>query len=181
MEVLIVLNGGGFHRTGRLDEVTRNSLFLALELWRESKPDYIILTGGHLFGDKRFSSVMKSFLVKRGTPEQVILEERIPSLDTIQNIEGVLPILKELSPSRLGLIANTKRHLSRANWILLHALQREGINFQVLSLMASSPDGARSSLWEKISQLLCAVDPLGRTWLYRFLRWLMYKVQGIRC
>lgn len=194
-EVLVVLNNGGlFHNTGELDENTIRNLNTALAYWKANMLDPIdhpylfrsdkgssrlIITGGHSFEGRLMSSAMKEYLVARDIPQDYILEERKPSRDTFENIEGILPILHELEPRKITLIT-TGIHIDRAAKSFSLYLEEENLEIEIVPLPSTSKD-TLLTLWEKGARLVYVLDWTGRgkSPLYRLARWFLFRKHNV--
>ena len=175
-EVLVVLNNGGlFHNTGELDEDTFKNLEEAFCYWNEFRPENTIVTGGHSFEGRLMSSAMKEYLMTLGIPQNQILEERRPSRDTFENIEGVLPILREVKPHKIVLIT-TGIHMTRAVKSFSLYFEEENLKIEIDPL-PSTPQDIRLSAWEKGARLVYALDPggMGKSPLYQLARWFLFR------
>lgn len=181
MKVLVVLNGGGFQKRGFLSFATRQSCEECLSILKQQEREEIltVVTGGHLFGAKPVSRAMKEYLVVRGVSHEMIEEERFPSRDTTENLRAVLPILREKSPSEVIVIATSLGHRKRASWILEHLLEGNRLKIKKLSFVASVPE-MRESIWERSAQFLIQFFPLGRSPVFKLVRFFAFKAAGVK-
>lgn len=179
-EVLVVLNNGGlFHNTGELDEDTFKNLDEAFCYWNEFRPEYTIVTGGHSFEGRLMSSAMKEYFAARGIPQNQILEERRPSRDTFENIEGVLPILHEVKPHKIVLIT-TGIHIDRAVKSFSLYLKAENLEIEITP-WPSTQKNTPLTIWEKGARLVYALDPggMGKSPLYQLARWFLFRSANV--
>ena len=82
--------------------VLRRRLDLALETWRANPDVTLVLSGGHTFSDSVAEcDIMADYLAERGVPrERLVLEGA--SRTTPENIENVVPIVRELAGTDEG-------------------------------------------------------------------------------
>lgn len=110
-------------------------LNLALKLYAEESPDFIIVSGGVANKKAGISEAqaMKDWLIKNGIPDGVIIKED-RSLSTKQNAEFTVPVLKEKNADKL-ILCTSREHINRKflNPIRLfrRALQKQGCELAV--------------------------------------------------
>lgn len=85
----------------------------ALKLYAEKKPDYIIVSGGlaNKTAGVTEAAAMKNWLVERGVPSDIIVEED-KSLTTKQNAEFAVPMALKLGAEVIYL-CSSKEHIRR--------------------------------------------------------------------
>lgn len=121
--ILLVLGG----TLEPIDQLSSQDTLLrcgqALRTWHRGEHDHILVTGGICWGPdlqtRPLSTLMKEWLVQRGVPAERIIEES-GSLDTFQNIEFSLRVLREqgLNHARITLVSQWQ-HVVRACITLL--------------------------------------------------------------
>lgn len=134
MKIAVIL-GNRMNDDGTLSRRMLARLDLALKLYAEQSPDFIIVSGG--VANKKAgipeAAAMKDWLVKNGIPDSKIIKED-RSLSTKQNAWFTVPILKEMKTDKL-IICTSREHLNRKflNPIRLfrRALQKQGCELAV--------------------------------------------------
>jgi len=113
-EAIVVLGYG--QKEKQIDEILKNRLEKALEIFQENKEAKIILSGGKVLS-KDFSEaeIMAEFLKERGVPEtSIILEDK--SRNTFENLINLKEIIKEKGFQKVALITSDY-HLKRVEMI----------------------------------------------------------------
>jgi uncharacterized SAM-binding protein YcdF (DUF218 family) len=115
MKVAIIL-GHRLNDDGSFSEILQHRMNLALRLYEDVRPSYIIVSGGMANPISGVSEAQKmyDFLVSEGIPEEKIVRET-SSLTTKENAKYSVPMAIALNATTL-VLCTSKEHMNR--WYL---------------------------------------------------------------
>ena len=116
---------------GTLSHAALRRVERAARAYAEEGADWVIASGGKVWGDRKECAVFAEGLLARGVPAAQLLQESA-SLTTRGNALGVLELLRDRRSARLGVVT-CDWHLPRA----LRLFRRLGL--QPIGLPAASP------------------------------------------
>ncbi len=129
----IIILGCWFRQDGTLPPLLRGRVDKALEFWRAQKEKTgkaarFIPSGGKGFDEPMpEGEAMRRYLLEQQVPEELILTEP-EALNTYQNMEKSLEIIREVDPAGKAVFATTNYHVFRSGvWAGLAGLPAEGM------------------------------------------------------
>lgn len=133
--IIVVVLGNRLNDDGSITEIQKERLELALELEKEYKPNYFILSGGlaNPIPGITEAKAMAKYLINKGIEkERLVLEEN--SLSTVENAKYSVSIIKELEAD-LVIVCTSLYHLKnpiyKAVESFLTELEGSNIRFMV--------------------------------------------------
>lgn len=132
--VVVVVLGNRLNDDGTITEIQKERLELALELEKDYKPSYFILSGGlaNPVPGITEAKAMFQYLINKGiNKERLILEEK--SYSTVENAKYSVPIIKELNAD-LVIVCTSLYHLKNPGYKAVESFltELEGSNIRFM-------------------------------------------------
>lgn len=134
--IVAVILGNRLNDDGSFSEIMKTRMNLALRLFTEEKPDYIIVSGGIANPKAGVAEGQKmyDFLVENGVPEKKLIKET-ESMTTKENAKFTIPMAISLQTNRL-ILCTSKEHMNRFYLnpykLFLKAKKKFGGNFELV-------------------------------------------------
>jgi len=134
--VVAVILGKRLNDDGSFSEILQRRMSLALQLYKQEKPDYIIVSGGIANPKAGVAEGQKmyDFLVENGVPEKKLIKET-ESMTTKENAKYTIPMAISLQTNRL-ILCTSKEHMNRFYLnpykLFLKAKKKFGGNFDLV-------------------------------------------------
>jgi vancomycin permeability regulator SanA len=134
--VVAVILGKRLNDDGSFSEILQRRMSLALQLYKQEKPDYIIVSGGIANPKAGVAEGQKmyDFLVENGVPEKKLIKET-ESMTTKENAKYTIQMAISLQTNRL-ILCTSKEHMNRFYLnpykLFLKAKKKFGGNFELV-------------------------------------------------
>lgn len=134
--VVAVILGKRLNDDGSFSEILQRRMSLALQLYKQEKPDYIIVSGGIANPKAGVAEGQKmyDFLAENGVPEKKLIKET-ESMTTKENAKYTIPMAISLQTNRL-ILCTSKEHMNRFYLnpykLFLKAKKKFGGNFDLV-------------------------------------------------
>lgn len=134
--VVAVILGNRLNDDGSFSDIMKTRMNLALKLFAEEKPDYIIVSGGIANPKAGVAEGQKmyEYLVENGIPEDKLIKET-ESMTTKENAKYSVPMAISLQAKRL-ILCTSQEHMNRFYLnpykLFLKAKKKFGGNFDLV-------------------------------------------------
>ena len=110
--LVVVVLGNRLNDDGSITKIQEERLEMALEIEKEFKPNYYILTGGpaNPVPNKTEAEAMYDYLINKGIEKERLIKE-MKSYSTVENALYSAPIIKELKAD-VCMICTSSYHLA---------------------------------------------------------------------
>lgn len=124
-KIVVVVLGNRLNDDGTITTIQEERLKFALEIERDIKPDYYILSGGpaNPVAGKTEAEAMYEYLKEKGIDEERMIMEK-NSYSTIQNAQYSVPIAKQLGAEVL-IVCTSMYHLGNPIYKAMESFVKE--------------------------------------------------------
>lgn len=125
---------------GRPTELLKTRVEKAVELWKDRKVKYLLMSGGAVHNEYTEAEVMKAYAVELGAPESYIVEEK-RAISTYHNLKYGAEVMKHCGFKNC-VVVTSGWHLRKAD----HYARKAGVRY----VMAAAEEPAKQKKSELI-------------------------------